>query len=120
MPIVRALAPAFFRMLPPSRLMACSYSQSDRRSEDLRRCLRVHPGGPGPPSRDTGSCFWSLGVAVGTDHPRVLALEVLHHVERVHLADGRPEVTSQAALDPPEKEELPVVRLEHAVAGRFR
>ena len=54
----------------------------------------------------------SVGVAVGPDDPLLLALEVLHEVERVLLGLGGPELAAELALDPAQEVELRVVGLD--------
>ena len=91
---------------------------------------RSRPAPPGSPPTTTGrsasfgrpcsvstSAFRAripdrlIRIPVRPDHPLLLALEVLHEVERVLLADGRPELAAQLPLDPPEQVELGVVGL---------
>ena len=60
-----------------------------------------------------------IRVAVRPDDPLLLALEMLHEIERVLLAHGRPELAAQLPLDPAEQVELGVVGLHDPVAGRL-
>src|SRR4051794_34470335 len=89
-------------------------ARAPARQSILRRPSRMVPsllaGAPPGAGKALGSS--SIGMPVGADHPLVLAAEVLHHVERIELADSRPELAAQLPLDPAEEIELIIVGLE--------
>ena len=87
--------------------------------DQRRQDRRPGPAGDRIPSVVHARLLRLIRISVRPDHPVLLALEVLHEVERILLGDGRPELAAQLPLDPTEQVELGVIGLQDAIPGRL-